>query len=141
MSANLDLVRSIYANWGRRDYSRADWADPDVEFVVVGGPAPGTWTGLAGMWQGWREVLSPWEDWRAEHVNLRELDDTRVFAVMRFAGRGKGSGLEIGDVGGAGANLFHIREHRVIRLVAYWELDRALADLGVEDSGAGTHAI
>ena len=132
MSENLDLVRSIFAAWGRRDYIWTDWADPAIEFVVVDGPSPGRWTGLAGMWQGWREVLEPWRDWRAEEVEYRELDGERVLAVVQFSGRGKTSGLDVAPMRGKGANVFHLRDGKVTALWAYWHQDRALADLGLE---------
>jgi ketosteroid isomerase-like protein len=130
-SANLDLVRSIHAAWERGDYSSADWADPDIEYVHADGPDAGSWSGLAGMAQAFRDFLSAWEEFRVEAGEYRELDAERVLVLFTFAARGKSSGLEASQIRTKGAQLFHVREGKVTRLVQYFELEDALADLGL----------
>ena len=132
MSANLDLVRSIFADWERGDFfSSASWAHPEIELVLADGPEPGSWTGLAGMTEGARSRLSPWEYYRFVVDEYRELDDERVLAIFHRSGRGKTSGLDIGQMQAQGAHLFHVRDGKVTRWVAYFDRDRALADLGL----------
>jgi ketosteroid isomerase-like protein len=130
-SADVDLVRSVCAAWGRGDFSSAEWAHPEVEFVIVDGPSPGSWTGLAGMAEGFRDWLSAWEAYRVEADEYRELDDERVLVLVRNIGRGKTSGLELGQLRSKGAGVFHVRGGKVTRYVIYWDRDRALADLGL----------
>jgi ketosteroid isomerase-like protein len=132
-AANLELVRSIYADWERGDYSHGEWAHPEIEYELVGGPTPGSWKGLAAMAQGFREWFGAWEGVRTRVDEYRTLDAERVLVLQRFAGgRGKRSGLELADMATGGANVFHIRDGKVTRMVTYWNRDRALADLGLE---------
>ena len=70
---------------------------------------------------------------RAEADEYRALDDERVLVLMHFSGRGKTSGLEVGDIHMKGANLFHVRDGKVSRLVTYWDRERAFADVGLEE--------
>jgi ketosteroid isomerase-like protein len=129
MSANLDLVRSIYAAWGQGDFRRADWADPDIEFVIADGPSPGTWKGLTGMAESVRDYLGVWKDFGMEAEEYRELDRERVLVLLLRRGRGRTSGLDLGQVAANSASVFHIRDGRVTRLVLYFDRERALADL------------
>jgi ketosteroid isomerase-like protein len=131
-SANVDLVRSIYADWERGDFTSVGWAHPEVEFVIVGGPSPGTWTGLAGMAAAGRDLLTPWADFRVHAEQYRELDDERVLVLLDNSGRGRTSGIDLEQVRG-GAFLHHVREGKVTRLVNYWDRARAFADLGLSE--------
>ena len=60
-SANLDLVRSIYAEWERGDFTSAEWAHPEIEYVWAEGPSPGRWKGVAAAGEGFRGWTSAWE--------------------------------------------------------------------------------
>ena len=133
MSANLDLVRSICAGWESGDFSSMEWAHPEIEYVWTEGPSPGTWTGRRAMGDSWREYLNAWQDLRTAVDEYRELDSERVLVLARFQGRGRTSGLDLGQVGTQGAYLFQINDGKVTRLVGYWSRDRALADLGLAE--------
>ena len=84
------------------------------------------------MAEGYRGVLSGWEEVRVKADEYRALDDERVLVLDHRTGRGRASGLEIGKIRSTGATLFHARDGKVIKLVLYWNRDRALADLGLE---------
>jgi ketosteroid isomerase-like protein len=130
---NVDLVRSIWAAWEHGDFGSADWAHSEIEFVWADGPTPGSWSGLAGMAEGMRNFLSAWEGFRAEADEYRDLDDERVLVLIHYSGRGKTSGLELRQLQVQGAQLFHISNGHVSRILNYFDLDRALADLGLKE--------
>jgi len=124
-SVNLGLVRSIFSAWERGDFSSAEWADPEIEYVTVGGPEPGSSTGKDT--EALRDFLSVWDDYRTEAEEYRELDNGRILVLARSSGRGRTSGLEIAH---PRANLFYLRGGKVTRAVFYWDRAQALADVG-----------
>jgi ketosteroid isomerase-like protein len=126
-------VRSLYAAWERGDFSSAEWAHPEIEYVIADGPSPGTWTGWSGMAESTRDFLSAWADYRAEVEGYRELNGERVLVLIRMHGRGKTSGLDLGKLQPKGAHLVHVREGKVTKLARYFDRENALADLGLKE--------
>jgi len=132
MSENLDLVRSIYADWERRDYRSTDWAHSEIEYVNADGPDRGRRVGLEEMAEGWRRLLSSWREFHTRAEEYVELDDDRVLVLVAFGGTPRFIGLDITDAPSKGANVFEIKDGKVRKLILYWNRDRALADLGLE---------
>jgi hypothetical protein len=133
MSENLDLVRAIYADWERGDFSRTGWAHPEIEFVNVSSLETSRAKGLAGMSSFVRHMFGTFSDWRDEAEEYRELDKRRVLVLDTMSGRGRASGVDLSRTPAHCARVFEIDEGQVTRLVVYPERDRALADLGLEE--------
>jgi hypothetical protein len=83
------------------------------------------------MAEGFREWLRTWENFRLSVDDYRPLDGERVIVLDRLSGYGTISGLKIPDA--KTATLFHIHRGKVTKLVLYWDRERALADLGLND--------
>src|SRR2546430_11240316 len=113
MSENLDLVRSICADWERGEFGRtAEWAHPEIEFVVTDGPEPGSWFGLAGVGAGGLAILGPFEDARIAAEEYRDLDEERILVLVHNSGRGRTSRLEIEHGHVKAADAFHVRGNK-----------------------------
>ena len=133
MLSNLELVKSIYAQWEKGDFSSAGWADPEIEFAMHGGLNAGEWKGIEAMTDVWTTMLRAWVDLRAIPEELRELDDGRILVFLRNEGRGKGSGIDIHGISARSANVFTVHDGKVTRLELYWEREEAVADLRLMD--------
>ena len=130
VSANLELVKAIFDPWEQGDFTSNEWADPEIELVFADGPTPGRAKGLSGMVGLWRSMLEAWVDLRAVPEEFYELDDERVLVFLRNEGRGRSSGIDIQEISVKSANVFELRGGKVTKLVAYWERERAIEEVG-----------
>src|SRR6185312_15637288 len=102
-------------------------------YVYVGGPVPGTASGIAESSETFRDWISAWEEWRVHVDEIRELDAGRVFVLVHASVRGKESGVELPARSTNFAQLFEVGDGRVTRLVNYFDRGLALAELGLSE--------
>src|SRR5450432_249140 len=98
---------------------------------MVDGPSPDSGSGLAGMARVWRDFIAAYDDFAVTVEEYREIDARRILVLIRFSGRGKASGLEIGNMSTRNAALYDIDGGLVHRLALYWDRKHAFADLGL----------
>jgi ketosteroid isomerase-like protein len=79
--------------------------------------------------------MSAWEDARLAAEEFHELDDERILVLTRFSGHGKKSGL---DLDTKGANILHVHEGKVTRIVRYWDREHGLDELGLPSESRST---
>jgi hypothetical protein len=133
MSENLELVRSIYADFERGDWGRTDWADPEIECEFMDGAQPGVWKGIGEMARAWVEVLRTFDELRTEATEFREIDDERVLVLMESSGIARRSHVPMPPEWSRGANVYRIRDGKVVGLQIWFIREHALADLGLEE--------
>jgi ketosteroid isomerase-like protein len=77
--------------------------------------------------------VSAWQWLRTEAEEFRELDDEHVLVLVRYAGRGKASGVRLREIEARSASVYRVRKGKVVRLVLYWDRDAALEAVGLEE--------
>jgi ketosteroid isomerase-like protein len=122
-------VRDIYERWKQGDYSAADWADPDIEFVMET-PGGGTWRGLEAMRTSWRDFLHAWQDFAVASGEIIGRGN-QVLVLHEFGGSGRESGLPI--TGMRGASLFTVEDAKVVRLALFTDWDAAREAAGMSE--------
>ncbi len=122
------MVRSITAEWGQGNFSSVAWAHPDIE--LIGGDGVVT-RGINEVASRWAEFLEAWDDFATLPEEILEAGDGRVLALVGFRGRGRGSGTPVADF--SGAQLFTLRDEKVVRLEVFSQRDDALEAAGLQE--------
>jgi len=95
MSANMTSCdRSSRVEGG--DFDSAEWAHPELEWVVVDGPTPGSCVAQR-RGESLRDFLSAFR-LSASKRRVPRARRERVLVLVRYSGRGKSSGLELGQM-------------------------------------------
>ena len=127
---NVQIVRRVYEQWSRGDFSGGDAFHPEVEFEMVDWPGRDRSRGLGEMREAWLASLSAWDDFRAEPTAFME-NDPHVVVLTHVTARGKGSGAAVkADT----ATLRTIESGKVVRLALHWSPADALEAAGLRGS-------
>jgi len=133
VSENLDLVRSIFADWERGDWGQSDnWMDPQMELVFADGPEPQTFTGRDQIRSGSREFLRAWSGYTVVADEYRELSAGRILVLTHATGLGRASGVVLSN-SDQGATVVDVAGGKVTKIDMYFDRDHAFADLGLEE--------
>jgi ketosteroid isomerase-like protein len=124
---NVEIVRSIYADWERGDFSNIDWADADIEFQI---PNEQPVRGVGAMGRRWGEWLRAWDNVAVSPETFHDRGD-RVVGVHSFRGQGKRSGIPARDF--SVACVFTLRDGKVVRLILYSNKNDALKAAGLRE--------
>src|SRR5919201_5262633 len=112
-SANTELIRRGYEAWNRGDVEGVlALLDPEIEWRgYTHLPDSGTFSGREQVRIWLARFLEAWEELEIELTDLFEAGDA-VVALVRFHGRGRGSGVEVR--GGTDAHVWTIRDRRAV---------------------------
>jgi ketosteroid isomerase-like protein len=131
-SGDGDLVAAIEDDevWE----SVRDRIDPEAEvrFITRDTVGLGDITGgrkaLDGLRAGWREWLSPWDEFRVELQDCIDAGDGTILMLVRSVGRMKGSGTEVAE---NTAGVYRVKGDRLVAIEHYLDQDQARRAAGL----------
>ena len=104
-------------------------AQCEVFTFTVGVVEAQPFRGHAGIAKWMAHELEPWEDWRVEPAEFREVGE-RVLVRALVTARGQGSTVELTADAGM---VFEFREQRIMRVWSYLNWHEALAAVGLRE--------
>ena len=125
---NVEIVRAAYAAFARGDNEASrSYYDPAVEFSQpTDEPGGGTYHGVEGVVEAFKQWLAPWDDYRVDLGELTDLGE-HVLARTRHHMRGKASGAQVEKVI---FQLWTLRNGRIVRVRMYYDEREAIAEAG-----------
>jgi ketosteroid isomerase-like protein len=113
----VELVRTMYAAWSRRDLpALLEYIHPDYELVQaeenVGAT---TYRGPEGIQELARQFAETWDGFEMTPTGFK-LAGNRLAVRLHQQARGRGSGIVVES---NASHLVEFRESRVVRMVAY----------------------
>ena len=130
MSENVELVRTVYDAFNRRDWGEAfRFADPDFEFSIQRGPNAGVHRGREEVQGMLEDQASAFDRWEIEPEEFFERDDL-VVAFVKFLLRPKDSDAEFEIRIGT---LWTIRDGTVVSADGFPEREEALKAAGLAE--------
>jgi ketosteroid isomerase-like protein len=88
-----------------------------------------TFEGLDGLRHIWLEWLTPWESYRTEIEDIRDLGDDVLVLVRDFGRRAQ----QTGEIAVASAAVWTVREGKIAQIVFWADRSAALKALGLEE--------
>jgi ketosteroid isomerase-like protein len=130
-SPEVALVMEMQAAFLGAEPARAlAFFDPDVRWDASVRPDGKVWSGPQGVREAMTEWSSTWEEWELEVERYLDAGGGRVLALWRERGRGRGSQVPTEQ---RGANLFTVRDGRIVAVRVYVDQRTALAAAGLAD--------
>jgi ketosteroid isomerase-like protein len=128
---NLAIIEAVIAASQRGDWETALAAyDADAELDQSRMPDGGIYRGPHGVRDFYTNWFAAWEDLEIEFEGARALPDGRVISLIRLSGRGRASGVPVSL---AAADVFTLRDGKIVHMDAYPERDEALKAVGLSD--------
>ena len=129
--ADMKLLERVYHRaWRDSDFEGAVSAlDDDFEWMVPGHIEGRVRRGPEAVLDFYRQWIEPWEDFEFDY-ELREGGPDRVLAICDMRGRGRDSGVETEM---QLAQVWTFRDGRPVRMVAYTDIGKALAEAGLSE--------
>lgn len=131
---NIETVRRAYDAWNRGEPEAAiELLSPEIEWHLPPNlPDAESWRGRDEVVQGLSSLSGSWSELRAEVRDLISAGD-RVVALVRFQGQGATTGLPVEGVS-VDAQVWTLREGRVVEVRMYSGTDEALEAVGLQES-------